>query len=78
MRRRDILSLPGESEVTSHVDLLSSSETKIVPRSSRKAAGTSNSSAIAFMIGLQQFWWPNSVTARTALHPSWDLRTPRE
>jgi hypothetical protein len=36
-----LFSLPGAKAVTSHVDLLSSNETKIAPRSTRIAAGIS-------------------------------------
>lgn len=39
---RDIFSLPGTIEVTSQVDLDSSSETKIAPRSTRTAACSSD------------------------------------
>jgi hypothetical protein len=42
----DIFSaLPGDSEMTSQVDRLSSNETKIAPRSVRTTAGTSGRSA---------------------------------
>src|SRR6266446_2493925 len=66
----DIFSpLPGDSEVITQLERLSSIETKIAPRSLRIALGTSGRSAITCMVvsrvgGLQ----PHSVRASVAIH----------
>lgn len=68
--------LPGDSEVINQVDLLSSKETKIAPRSVQIAAGAADRSATTRMMGLHRVvgQQPHSARAEVAIHHrSWDL-----
>src|SRR6202035_1489551 len=61
---------PGDSEVISQVDRLSSIETKIAPRSLRIALGASGRSAITCMaVSRVARLQPHSVRAPVAIHP---------
>jgi hypothetical protein len=51
----DIFSPPGDSDVISHVDRLSSNETKIAPRSVRIAVGASGQ--ISYGLHGRPEWW---------------------
>src|ERR1700719_5322437 len=61
---------PGDSEVISQVDRLSSIETKIAPRSLRIALGASGRSAITCMLVSRVARFQlHSVRAPVAIHP---------
>jgi hypothetical protein len=65
---------PGDSEVISQVERLSSNETKISPRSARMALGASGRSALTCMavsrVGVRNFTLPERRSLPTS---RWDL-----
>src|SRR5580704_8428043 len=69
---------PGDSDVTSHVDRLSSNETKIAPRSVRIAVGASGRSAtvcmVASRVGGSNLTLPKCRSLSTS---PWDLEGRR-
>src|SRR6476469_9795076 len=69
----DIFSPPaGDSDVISHVDRLSSNETKIAPRSVRIAVGASDRSATVCMVASRVGGSNLTLSERRLLSP-WDL-----
>ena len=68
---------PGESEVTSQFDRLSSNETKMAPKCVRIAAGSACGSSD--INRLQSEWFCNLslATRPAAIHPPWNLRSAR-
>jgi hypothetical protein len=67
---------PGDSEVISQVERLSSNETKIAPRSLRMALGASGRSALTCMavsrVGFRNLTLPERRSLSTS---PWDLKT---
>ena len=69
---------PGDSDVISHVDRLSSNETKIAPRSVRIAVGASGRSATVCMVASRVGGSNLTLPERRSLSTSpWDLERDR-